>query len=218
MKNIGLGAWIALAAASCASPVPAEPTQEVPSIDEEGRPEPSGPLDVERVPDAPAELPAARRLRRLSAEQLDRSLRVATGQRWRDFERRAAALGRPDYDEVLSENREISVAFDKLVGDAAAETCSDAVAADRAGAAAPAILRHASVADVAEPVLRRNVSYLLLRFHGVVVPPDDPRVEPWLHLLTAPVALDASTGEDAMALRWTAVCIGLATHPDFLTY
>ena len=71
-----------------------------------------------------------------------------------------------------------------------------------------------------EAALAGNVQYLLLRFLGErVTDDDDPRLAPWMRVLTlrAEDATEPLTDLE-MARRWEAVCIGLATHPDFLTY
>jgi len=167
----------------------------------------------DRDPVGPAEPTEGRRIRRLSAEQFHRSLEVATGQTWARFETFAAALGRPDFVDLTEQGLDISVTFDKLVHDAAQEACAEAVAADRAGG--DTILREASLTDREGAPLAANLRYLYRRFLGFTVEDDgDPRLTPWLTLLQEP----AATTDNAMAARWTAVCVGLVTHPDFLTY
>src|SRR5688572_20176856 len=59
---------------------------------ETGAPEPDG--------EGPAEFPAGRRIRRMTADQYMRSLEVATGQTWPDYAEFAAALGKADYAEI----------------------------------------------------------------------------------------------------------------------
>ena len=155
----------------------------------------------------------------MSAAQFNASLEIATGQRWSDYERYAAALGRADFAEITEEGAEFNVTFEKLVEDAARKTCRAAVAADIAGAEDPAILRHASTEDLDEATLVENLEYLLLRFHGShdLTGASDERVEPWLNLLLAErpgMEIDA----EVMQARWTAVCVGLVTHPEFVSY
>ncbi len=158
----------------------------------------------------------ARATRRLSAEQFHRSLTAATGQEWSDYERFAAALGRPDFATVNQESRDISVTFDKLVHDAARVTCRDAVQAD-VDSATDVILRHATLEDREPAKLEENLSYLHLRFLTAEVASGDERLRPWMDLLGAPFKNDKPPYNE-MKNRWTAVCVGLATHPDFLTY
>jgi len=196
-------------------------------IDDGGAPiDPPSPTDLDpeveldtprRDPAGEAEFPPARRLRRLSAEQFHRSLQVATGQSWSDFERFAGALGRPDLFEVTEEGLETNVTFEKLVEDAARATCAEAVAADRAGAEEPAILRFADETSRDAASIDANLRYLMLRFHTVNVTDDaDPRLTPWRDVLVWGAG-DTPT-DDQMAERWAAVCVGLVTHPDFLSY
>ncbi len=180
-------------------------------------------------PSGQADFPTARRVRRLTAEQFHRSLTVATGHSWDKFDRFAGSMGRPDLAEVTEESRDLSVTFDKLAGDAARDTCALAVAADRGVISGEAtgervILNHVDETVTSGPAVLENLKYLVLRFHGVAVTSDDdPRLAPWTAVL-AHRSVDEETGmeiepdADAMALRWRAVCVGLATHPDFVTY
>lgn len=184
--------------------------------------EPNDPDDtVETAPPArdpvgDANLPEGRRLRRMSADQFVASLEVATGQRWRDYERFAAAMGRADYGEITEEGLELNVTFEKLVEDAARATCEDAVAADVDGG--NVILRHATSSDRDEATYVANLEYLFLRFLGQPLAVGDSRLDPWLGLLNAPPAEGAELTDLTMRRRWTAVCVGLVTHPDFVSY
>ncbi|MCA9581682.1 MAG: hypothetical protein KC416_07790 [Myxococcales bacterium] len=160
---------------------------------------------------------------RMTAKQYFQSLTVVTGQEWPDYDEFAAILGRPDYQEITEEGRQMSVGFTKVIGDAARTTCSMAVEADRnqVKSAERAILRFVDLDTEEAARLAENVRYLLLRFLGQhVTANDDPRVLPWMDVLTTDVSgLEGSpTKADVMALRWTAVCVGLATHPDFVAY
>ncbi|MEM6954600.1 MAG: hypothetical protein AAF645_02895 [Myxococcota bacterium] len=183
-------------------------------------PEPTEPVDPGNLSDpvrdpiGPADLAPGRTLRRMTASQFNASLTVATGQVWDDFERYAAALGRADFAEITEEGTEFNVTFEKLVEDAARETCRDAVEADLDGASPAVILRHAAVEDAGEAVFRENLAYLLLRFQGKT---DEGAQAPWLALLQAP-ADDEMNDAQRMQARWTAVCVGLVTHPDFVAY
>lgn len=168
----------------------------------------------DRDPVGPAEQPPARRVRRLTADQFVRSLEVATGQTWSRYKTYAGALGKADFGELTDEGRELSVTFDKLVHDAARETCGKAVDADVT--TGRVVLRHVRPSDRDHAATVANLQYLMLRFLGVVVDdPADPRLAPWLGLLEAP---PEPAGDADVIARWKAVCIGLATHPDFLTY
>jgi len=165
-----------------------------------------------------ADTPGGRRVRRMTAAQFHASLVTVTGQPWPAFDDYAGAMGRADYAEITEEGRELSVTFDKFVHDAAMHSCSAAVQADLSAPGAGAVLRWVDPSDRDPDKLRRNLDYMLLRFLGQEMPSgDDPRVEPWLHLLTATPA-DGEIDDGDMQERWIAVCIGLVTHPDFVTY
>lgn len=165
-----------------------------------------------------ADPPRSRRLRRLSADQFHRSLVAATGQAWTSFEQYAAAMGRPNYADITEQALDLSVTFDKFVHDAAAATCSAAVADDLLRPRTErAILREAELADRSPVTLQRNLEYLHLRFLAVQTGADDPRIEPWLVLLTEPPS-EGELDDTQMQQRWVAVCIGLVTHTDFLSY
>jgi hypothetical protein len=160
---------------------------------------------------------AGRHVRRMTAAQFHRSLVTVTGQPWPLFDEYAGAMGKADFAEITDEGRELSVTFDKFVHDAAMQSCGAAISADLAGAAAGTVLRWVGVSDRDEVKIRRNLDYLVLRFLGQELRPDDPRSEPWMELLMASPD-DGELDDELMQERWTAVCVGLVTHPDFLTY
>lgn len=57
---------------------------------------------------------------------------------------------------------------------------------------------------------RRDLGSLRLRYPGHLLPPDDPRVQPWMD------PFEAASGEQGSTLiAWSAVCLALITHPDF---
>lgn len=171
-----------------------------------------------------ADPPRSRRLRRLSADQFHRSLVAATGQAWSSFDQYAAAMGRPNYADITEQALDLSVTFDKFVHDAAAASCSAAVADDLLRTPdLRVILRNVELADRDVLTLRANLDYLYLRFLAQQPGSDDPRIDPWLVLLTEPLSDGEGNGDgeidDAqMQQRWVAVCIGLVTHTDFLSY
>ncbi|MFT5354767.1 MAG: hypothetical protein ACI9KE_001975 [Polyangiales bacterium] len=190
-------------------------------------PEPVTPANLSepiRDPVGPADLPQGRALRRMSAAQFNASLTVATGQTWGDYETYAAALGRADFAQVTEEGVEFNVTFEKLVEDAARVTCRGAVTADEAeGAEERIILRHLTSMERDPIMYRANLEYMLLRFLGSADFVDgDERLTPWMTLLQAPTydaeGTEAELTDELMAERWTAVCAGLVTHPDFVSY
>lgn len=175
---------------------------------ESGAPNPEG--------EGPAEFPAGRAIRRMTADQYVRSLEVATGQVWMGFAEFSAAMGKADYAEIIEQDRTLSVTFEKFINDAALATCRTAIDADVEGGG-DIILRHASLEDDDETAVRTNVQYLLLRFLADETELDDEAIDPWVSLVLAPVTSPEQSAEVRRA-RWTAVCIGLATHVDFITY
>ncbi len=173
-----------------------------------GAPSPEG--------EGPAELPVGRAIRRMTADQYVRSLEVATGQSWAGFEEFSAAMGKADYAEITEHDRTLSVTFEKFINDAALDTCRTAVDLD-ADEGGDTILRHATIEDTEESSVRANVQYLLLRFLADETELDDEAIDPWASLVMAPIPNPEDATETRRA-RWTAVCIGLATHVDFITY
>jgi len=173
-----------------------------------GDQEPSAPVLTARAP------------RRITAEQLARSLEVATGQSWQQFEARAATLGRPDYLHTLSEGEQFSVAFVRFAEEGARATCAAAVSAERdLHEPAERPILGAVRLEAPDPALRRaNLRRLVLRFLGTpVTSDDDSRLSGLLPLLDAPIAGRLGAAE-VEGLRWIAVCVSLATRLDFLSY
>lgn len=188
-------------------------------VDEEfGRPAPM------REEIGSGSLTPARSIRRLSADQLARALAVATGESWTSYEQFADALGRPDWLQTTSEGLSVSAGVERVWNDAARATCALAMTHDDARAASErVILRYVDLSHQDDADDLENVAYLVRRFHSFDVPADeaDPRLVPWLRLLRAPLPGAADDFADTPAERrerWQAVCVGLALHPDFLSY
>jgi len=172
-----------------------------------GAPEPGGV--------GPSDYPAGRKIRRMTADQYAASLQVATGQTWPQFEEFAGAMGKADFAEITSHDRTLSLTFDKFAHDAALWSCRAAVDAD-VDAGGDVILRHAGIEASDEQDVRQNVAYLLLRFVAADVTPDAPEVDAFADLVMAPSQSDITP--EVLRERWTAVCVALATHPDFVAY
>jgi hypothetical protein len=169
--------------------------------------------------EAPAPV-VGRFARRVTADQLERSLETATGQRWPAFEQRADTLGRPDYLQTLTEGEQLSVAFLRFAEDGARATCQAAVNAERdlTDPAQRPILGNVDLQAPDPAVRHANLRRLVLRFLGhVATGDDDPIVAAFAPLLDSPIA--GRQGRAPMeALRWYAVCVALATNLDFVTY
>ncbi|MCR9162534.1 MAG: hypothetical protein ACE37F_19145 [Nannocystaceae bacterium] len=183
-----------------------------------GAPNPDG--------EGPAELPQGRTIRRLTADQYVRSLEKVTGQPWPDYELYAAAMGKADFAEITEHDQTLSVTFEKFANDAAIATCRDAVDTD-ATEGRDTILRFAGIETAPDGALlpsseadvRANIQYLFLRFLADEVELDSPLIDPWAELVLAPIVPSEDLSADAIGReRWAAVCVGLATHVDFLTY
>ncbi|WP_394843221.1 hypothetical protein LZC95_39995 [Pendulispora brunnea] len=175
---------------------------------------------------------------RLSVEQLRASLLAATGYTWMAsrvvndpdsftgttylpdadmLEALAATLGRPDYVTSTSEAIEPAVTFSKLAGDAARSSCRMSVKADTtAPEKERRILRHVTPKDTLaanSDAIKKNLSYLALRFWGRTIAPNDAELAPLLTLFGKATAAPGTPVEG-----WRAVCIAMATDPQFLTY
>jgi hypothetical protein len=174
--------------------------------------------------------------RRLSVDQLRTSLMAATGFTWVAprrvsdpdspggtaaipdadmLEALSGTLGKPDYVSSTHESLDPAVTFSKLAGDAARAACRASVQADIAAKGERRILRRVSPNDTLTTnarAVRENLSYLALRFWARRIPADDHELDALAHLFER-----ASQGTSPTE-GWRAVCIALATDPQFLTY
>ncbi len=178
--------------------------------------------------------------RRLDADQLRESLVTTTGFKWIAphvvfdpdspkgsseipnadmIEVLAGTLGRANYETSTHDQLEPAITFAKLAGDAARASCRASVEADvsQSDAARRRVLRFVSPRDSlsSNPAgVRRNLSYLALRFWGRAVAPGDAELAPLETLFERASSTPRAAPSDA----WRAVCIALATDPKFLTY
>lgn len=176
--------------------------------------------------------------RRMDIDQLDASIRRVTGgigwESWRRsgdtwevgtryFDQYADTLGVPDYINGTSEDRSVSLLFQKFLDDAARNVCRRL--ADReggsgqpydgepAGVFAPVDV---NAADTPPADADAALSSLLLRFHGRRVEVGSDELRPWHDLYLRLAATEAATETPRRA--WEGVCVALITHPDFYTY
>jgi len=215
-------ALLALGACAAPEPVvePAAPTVPAPQaagLDHQGDGDLSGHAPL---PEAPW---ASRR--RMTVDQLNASIRAVTGGiGWEDgngndlFEELSGTLGKPDFIDSTMEDLTVSLLFQKFLGDAARDVCTQLSdrEIDPGSTADPVLFLHAGLEDTVEtnPAgIDQNLQALLLRFHGQSVPLDSERLNPWRWLFTSSVHV---TGDPVVA--WRAVCVGLLTHPDFYSY
>ena len=176
------------------------------------------PIGLATPPDAAI---PARSKRRMRIDQLDASIRAATGFTWNlngtnQFEALAGSLGVPDYVERVTIDRDAGLLFQKFLDDAANSVCDDLVEAEFQGRSS-VFLTHVELDDTVatnpegvDDTLRAAV----LRFHGYRIPEGDPQLDTWRFLFEGALSV---TGNDTRA-AWRTVCIGLIVHPDFYQY
>jgi hypothetical protein len=134
------------------------------------------------------------------------------------FVKLAATLGVPDYLLSVTEERDAGPVFQKFLGDAARSACTKLVDAEVEKPPDERVLMvHASPEDTLESAplaIDKNLSLLLLRYHGVkVTGPADPAIQRWRWLFQTIVK-----GTQQPVEGWRAVCIALIQHPDFYSY
>lgn len=176
--------------------------------------------------------------RRMDIDQLDSSIRTATGgigwESWRRsgetwevgtryFDTYADTLGVPDYINGTSEDRSVSLLFQKFLDDAARNVCRRL--ADREGGSGTAYDGEpqavfapvdVNATDAAPAEVDAALSSLLLRFHGRRVELASDELTPWHDLYVRLAATEVATETPRRA--WEGVCVALITHPDFYTY
>ena len=168
-------------------------------------------------------LPTKRRdFRRVDIDQLNALIEQATGRKWLasngsddQFEELALTLGRPDYFEKVVEDLSPSLLFHKFLEDAANSVCSQLILEEVNAAAEDRIfLRHVVVDDTDPVLIKENLRYLLLRFHGRRYGSDAAVLDNWLALFTE----SAQMSEQKPGATWMAICVALIRHPDFYSY
>lgn len=157
----------------------------------------------------------ARQLKRMTIPQLRDSMeRITGGVAWGDpddseWDANADTLGVADYQLRVQSDRTPSVMFQKLLDDAATETCAGWLAGEGdvdffAGEPPDPADRAALVAQVA--ALRRAIQ-------GRPMDDDSAVVDDAVELFT----MVHQRTEDPTA-AWQTVCVALFTHPDFFLY
>lgn len=201
---------------------------------------PGSPVDpIDHPPvDVPAAAPVSASTKRLSVEQLRRTLPAllgndASGQpiTWQDgkepgLDANAAALGEADYIFITADDTSPGPLYVKFMDDAARSVCDQALEADqaRSDAAERVLLRHVGFGDTlaGKPeAIDDNLRYLRLRFHGVWTPGDDAAIAPLRTLFGDSVSALAGGGTPTQAqviAGWRAVCVSLLTAPELHLY
>ena len=158
--------------------------------------------------------------RRMNVDQLDDAIRKATGGIGWDiggksrFGELAATLGKPDFREVVQEDLSPTPVFQKFLNDAARHVCTELVKKELEVAPTERVLMtHVGPEVKVGADIDKNLSYLLLRYHGVTIAPDSPTLERWRWLFKSVIHLTDDTTQ-----AWRAVCVALIAHPDFFSY
>lgn len=184
---------------------PLPPTlHERPSVERE-----SGPAMPPTHPDVEALRILSRGPRRMSVEQLERSIEQI-GELPRGTvalpDSLALALGRPDDLRVTEESLEPSPLFMKFMTDLAGYVCTALSDADPGRPEHQRVLTRFGDRDT-------NIAYLLLRFTGI----EGAAAEGYAERLRT-VYDGGSKGARGERAGWEAVCIALFTSPEFLLY
>ena len=204
---------------------------------ERGPGSPVDPLDHPPV-DVPPASPISAATKRLSVEQLRRTLPALMGTdksgnpiTWRDgqspgLDTNAAALGEADYIYVTADETAPGPLYVKFMDDAARSVCDQALEADQARPSAESrvLLRHVGFTDTvaSKPTqVDDNLRYLRLRFHGAWTPGDAATIAPLRTLFADSVTALAGTStptEAQVMAGWRAVCVSLLTAPELHLY
>jgi hypothetical protein len=142
----------------------------------------------------------------------------------------SGTLGRADFLTTTSHALDPAVTFSKLASDAARIACRQSVAddVDQPDAARRRLLREVAptvtlMAD--EAAVRRNITYMARRFWGRALDANGAEANGVLAVFRA-ASTSAEVREGMRVTRpagtpadgWRAVCIAMATDPQFLTY
>lgn len=160
-------------------------------------------------PDVAALSVLSRGTRRMSVEQLERSL-DSIGQlppgTVKLPDSLALTLGRPDFLQVTEETLEPSPLFMKFMMDLGGIFCSNVSDADPNRPVDQRVLTRFSDRE-------ENLRYLVLRFTGI----EGDAAAPYVERLR-PVFEQGRSGAKGEASGWQAVCLALFTSPEFLLY
>jgi hypothetical protein len=218
MRRLLLLALVALGAAACEK-TPSTP----PSVD--GQLEPVANPHGDPMPLPDPELQdgrVGRAPRRITVNQLARSIEVAVGRPWTQLDSLAPSLGRADYALVNVESTEPNLVFAKFLEDGAREVCMTQATAevkltDPAARVLSRTLPAGAVGDLrklTDAQVRELLVYQSTRFWGS--PLEGEELTRWAGFFTK-----AATRAETIAKRdqaLAAVCIALMTDSRFLTY
>ncbi|HEX8823089.1 MAG TPA: hypothetical protein VF794_24385 [Archangium sp.] len=215
MRRLLILALLALGAAACEKTPATPPTGDgllEPVANPHGDPMP--------LPDLEQQGRVGRSPRRITANQLGRSIEVAVGRSWTQLEGRATSMGRADYALVNIESTEPNLVFAKFLEDGAREVCLGQ-ASDEVKLLVPRVLTRtlpgATVGDLrklTDAQVRELLVYLSTRFWGA--PLEGEELTRWAGFFTQAATRAESIQKRDQALA--AVCIALMTDSRFLTY
>ncbi len=207
--------------------------------------EPTPVLPIDHPPmEVPAMGPTAAQVQRLTIPQVRASVAKVLGNdvngnpiSWMTsstqsgFDRYGGALGTADFLNITEDSVEPSALYAKFMGDAARDACNRALAADnvKAEMADRVMTRFVERTDTVAKNpegIDRNLRYLKLRFHGVMIPEDDPqssqKLAPLRTLFDTVVKKasneSANPSQAQVRVGWHAVCVALLTDPEFHLY
>ena len=203
---------------------PAQPPTDDPVV---AQPDPhhgafGDPTDVVLVPENADAFVRPRR--RMTLPQLSAAIKAATGGiEWPDskgksqLEILASTLGKPDLVQVVTEDLAPGPVFQKFMGDAARSVCTKLTEQELESPVEEHVLMvEAGLEDTvltAPEKVDANLMRLLVRFHGLSVPADDPALESWRWLFQSATHLTQDPAQG-----WRTVCIGLISHPHFYSF
>ena len=148
--------------------------------------------------------------RRMSVEQLERSVEVIIGGipegQFNLDQTLALTLGEPDYLIVTDESLEPTPLYMKFMMDLGAYVCQAVRDYDPQRSVEDRVFTRYTDKD-------QNIRYILLRFTGI----DGPEADPYVARLSR--VFDAGrSGPNGDASGWEAVCLAVFTSPEFLLY
>jgi hypothetical protein len=159
--------------------------------------------------------------RRLTVDQLDRSITTAVGRPWTGLAGVAATLGRPDYAMTVTEGTDPNLVFAKFLEDGARDVCNAQALADIAQTTAANRILARSLPDnignlttLTTAQVQSNLAYLSLRFWGE--PLAGAELDAWTTLFRNLAARAQAINRRDQAL--SATCIALITDPRFMSY
>jgi hypothetical protein len=160
-------------------------------------------------PDMDALSVLSRGPRRMSVEQLERSVETIIGLPEGVFNldrTLALTLGEPDYLTVTEESLEPTPLYMKFMMDLGAYVCQQTLQFDPQRPVEERTLTRFTDAQ-------ENIRYILLRFTGIEGSAADPYVERLSRVYEA-----GRSGPNGDLSGWEAVCISVFTSPEFLLY